>query len=625
MTQQEIDAMEVDDFEVSDTYVAVYDLPDELMRAEILAKMRRRAVELKCATTFDNFVRTFNRLFKQAQREERERQRNNNTAVVVNNHTNFKDAEGSDMHWPCGVWIATESGVEIDTERGTFIACPHPIYPKARLKNLETGEEHVVLAFKRRGKWQELTIKKSVVSSANKIVALSDYGIAVTSENAKYLVRYLSDVEAYNDFEIGETLSTSKLGWHGADFIPYDTEILFDGNSRFKSLFAAIRSEGSWQTWLDHVKKIRQRGRIEVAMLMAASFSSVLIPIIGNLPFFVDLFGETEGGKTVTEMVAASIWADPKDAAYIGDLKTTDTALEARADMLNNLPMILDDTSKTSDRVRNNFEGIVYDLCSGKGKTRSNKELGINRENHWSCCFITNGERPLSYYVNQGGAINRILEVECMPDVFENPAETAETVKKNFGFAGKLFVEHIKTMPRDSIMDIFNKFRTDLADASAMQKQIDSLAAVLTADRIATDAVFKDGIYISLDDARKCLISHSELSDNQRCYEYLVDKVAMNPARFDLATNIEHWGIASEHGDYAIFFNQAFTSVCGEGNYSRKSFLNWAERKGLIVTDGKNQTKQKKIAGKNCRCVWLVLPQEDEWSVTDDLDVLPFD
>ena len=90
-------------------------------------------------------------------------------------------------------------------------------------------------------------------------------------------------------------------------------------------------------------------------------------------------------------MLAASIWANPDNNQYIGDFKTTDTQLEIRADLLNHLPLMLDDTSKTSSRIRDNFEGVVYDLCSGKGKSRSNKELGIRRENRWKNTILTNG------------------------------------------------------------------------------------------------------------------------------------------------------------------------------------------------------------------------------------------
>lgn len=216
---------------------------------------------------------------------------------------------------------------------------------------------------------------------------------------------------------------------------------------------------------------------------------------VGCLPFFVDLWGETEGGKSVTLMLACSIWANPDESRYIGDFKTTDVALEARADLLNNLPMMLDDTSKTSARIRDNFEGIVYDLCSGKGKSRSNKELGMNRENRWKNTILTNGERPLNSYVSQGGAINRILEIECGEKVYQDPQKTAEIIKQNYGFAGHEFVQALKDIGMEKVMEIQQEIQRQIHDDEKMQKQSISLSIVLTADRIATDYLFQDGQY----------------------------------------------------------------------------------------------------------------------------------
>ncbi|MFR2692638.1 MAG: DUF927 domain-containing protein [Enterocloster bolteae] len=102
--------------------------------------------------------------------------------------------------------------------------------------------------------------------------------------------------------------------------------------------------------------------------MLAASFSSVLVQLLGGLPYFVDLWGETEGGKTVDLMLAASVWADPDESAYIKDYKGTEVGLEAICDLLNNLPLILDDTSKKNRKIEDNFEGLVYDLCSERAK-----------------------------------------------------------------------------------------------------------------------------------------------------------------------------------------------------------------------------------------------------------------
>lgn len=602
----EFDADSILDDEV---FIELFEMEDPILRSKTKVQLTRRAKQLGVKSDFEEIMKGY----YQADREMKRQEQENRTVCTVDNYTNFT---GPHDRMYCGAWIADDRGVFAQNSgRVDEVACYHPILPVERLRNLETGEEQIKLAYKRNNQWQDIVVPKTMITSANKIVALSGRGISVTSENAKLLVKYLADVENGNDDYIDVQYSTSKLGWINDQFIPYDTDIIFDGDNRFKQAFESVSDHGSFDVWLRHVRELRASGRMEVKFLLAASFSSVLVQVLGGLPFFVDLWGETEGGKTVSLMVAASVWANPDESRYIGDFKTTDVALEAKADMLNHLPMFLDDTSKTSARIRDNFEGIVYDLCSGKGKSRSNKELGINRENRWRNVMICNGERPLSSYVNQGGAINRILEVECGEKIYQDPQKTAETVKKNYGHAGKEFVEIIKELGEDEIRSIQKEFQKQLLDTDKMQKQSISLSIVLTADKIATDYIFKDGQYISVEEAKKVLIDRNELSDNERCYHFIQDKVAMNGHRFDAMTSCEKWGIV-ENG-YAIFYNSAFDQICKDGGFSKKSFLSWAAKKGIIQQDSKgNHTKQKKIDGKNSRCVFLQLNPEE--NVDDD-------
>lgn len=598
---KELNELDADSILDDEIFIELYEIEDPIERSKRKVQLGRRAKALGVKSDFDEMIKGYN----QADREMKRQEKETRAVCSLDNFTNFS---GKYDNMFCGGWIANDTGIYAQTSGGIEeVACYHPILPVERLKNLETGEEQIKLAYKRNGRWNEIVVPKIMITSASKIVALSGRGIAVTSENAKLLVKYLADVENGNDDYIDVQYSTSKLGWIENEFIPYDTDIIFDGDSRFKQTFESVSERGNYEIWLKHVKELRKSGRLEVKFLLAASFASVLVHLLGGLPFFVDLWGETEGGKTVSLMVAASVWANPDESRYIGDFKTTDVALEAKADMLNHLPMFLDDTSKTSARIRDNFEGIVYDLCSGKGKSRSNKDLGINRENRWKNVMICNGERPLNSYVNQGGAINRILEVECGEKVYENPQKTADIVKKNYGFAGKRFIEIIRNLGVDHIREIQAEFQKKLFDTDKMQKQSLSLAIVLTADKIVTEYIFNDGQYISLDDAKRVLIDRNELSDNERCYHYIQDKVAMNNQRFDTVTNCEKWGVIDS--GYAIFYNSAFDQICRDGGFSKKSFLSWADKKCLIQTQGGQQTKVKKINGTAARCVWLKIDE----------------
>lgn len=594
---KELNELDADSILDDEVFIELYEIEDPIERSKRKVQLGRRAKALGVKSDFDEMIKGYN----QADREMKRQEKETRAVCSLDNFTNFS---GKYDNMFCGGWIANDTGIYAQTSGGIEeVACYHPILPVERLKNLETGEEQLKLAYKRNNRWNEIIVPKIMVTSASKIVALSGRGIAVTSENAKLLVKYLADVENGNDDYIDVQYSTSKLGWNGNQFIPYDTEILFDGDTRFKQTFESVSECGDFEIWLDHMRELRKKRRIETKFLLSASFSSVLVHLLGGLPFFVDLWGETEGGKTVSLMVAASVWANPDESRYIGDFKTTDVALEAKADMLNHLPMFLDDTSKTSARIRDNFEGIVYDLCSGKGKSRSNKDLGINRENRWRNVMICNGERPLSSYVNQGGAINRILEVECGERVYDDPQKTANIVKRNYGFAGKRFVEIIRELGIDKIREIQEEFQKELFNTDKMQKQSLSLAIVLTADKIVTDYIFKDEQYISIEDAEKCLIDRNAVSDNERCYNFVQDKVAMNNQRFDTVTNCEKWGVIDN--GYAIFYNSAFDQICRDGGFSKKSFLSWADKKCLIQTQGGQQTKIKKINGTAARCVWL--------------------
>lgn len=599
----------------------VFDQEDEIYKARLLLSLEDRAGELGRKHEFQELVKAYKRVERAMNKAQKEKPA---PATILDNWTNFSDCPYERMQ--CSNWLATDDGIFIPNPNPGSLdiqACYHPIIPVERLKNLETGKEQIKLAYRRNGSWRELIVPKVIVTSNTKIVSLSELGISVTSENARYLVKYLADVENLNEDYINIQYSSSKLGWIKDDFLPYDTDIVFDGDIRFKQLFESIEQKGSREIWYSHIKELRRAGRIETKFLLAASFSSILVSLLGGLPFIVDLWGETEGGKTVSLMVAASVWANPGENRYIGDFKTTDVALEAKADMLNNLPMILDDTSKVSARIRDNFEGFIYDLCSGKGKSRSNKELGINRENRWNMVTLTNGERPIQSYVSQGGAINRVLEVECGEKVYQDPQSTANILKRNYGYAGKDFVEAVKKIGIDDIRLMQQENQKQLFSDDKMQKQAIALSIVLTADRIATEYLFKDNCSISIEEAKKTLVDRSEVSDNERCYHYLIDKITMNDQRFDTDTHCEKWGEIELPGvEYdtriAIIQNQAMDMLCKEGGFSKKSFLSWAKKKNLLITENGRTTKVKKMSGVNVRCVWLKMVEDVESETAAD-------
>lgn len=576
---------------------------DPFYRSQLLAAFQIRAKELRIKREFEEAYKGY---------EAREKQKRQRDISLLEHWTNFSG--GNYERMKCGQWIATDDGIRLyNPESGMqdMIACRHPILPIRRMRSLQTDEEQVTIAFKRNGAWRELTVPKTTITQASKICGLSAKSILVTSESAKLLVRYLADVEADNEAEIPVVLSSSKMGWVKGTFLPYDDEIVFDGSAKFRQSYESIRENGSRAAWYQHVKMLRASGRFEINFMLAASFASVLLTIVGGLPFIVDLWGETGGGKTVALMVAASVWANPGKGMYIRDYQSTDVGLEAVADFLNHLPVILDDTSKKNQLVEKRFEEIIYNLCSGKGKTRSNKDLGINRESTWENIVLTNGEKPVTSYVTQGGALNRVLEIESQMNIFADPQGTVDVIKANYGHAGLDFIEAVKKVGTEEIHRMQREFQKEILLDDKAQKQSISLSIIMTADRIATDYLFKDRQYISLEEAKKVLIDRNELSDNERCYQYIRDKVAMNPSRFDNRSNTEQWG-RLESG-YVVFYSYALEELCKQGGFSKKSFLSWARKNELVKPDSAGKaSRPERVKGELKRCVYLRLPDDKE-------------
>lgn len=350
----------------------------------------------------------------------------------------YTEFENQPFQLLCGDWQADNTGVYGMGNYGMELACPHPIMPVQRLINIDTGIEKIKLAFQKGNRWREIIVEKSIVSSATKIVALSDQGIGVTSENARLLVRFLADVEHMNYDILPEVYSFSRLGYiNGEGFIPYVDKLVFDGDLNFRTLYQSIAEKGDKTLWKDEIKKVR-RYSIPAKIVIAASLASVLVPVCNAQVFFTHLWSSTSGtGKTVALMCAASVWGDPELGKYIQTFNSTQVGQERYAAFLNHLPLMIDEL-----QLGNREKFSVYQLSEGVGRTRGNKTGGIDRTAVWSNSVITTGETPLIRQSDGAGAFNRTIDIECVSSekVIEDGQHTTAIIKQNYGFAGKEFV-----------------------------------------------------------------------------------------------------------------------------------------------------------------------------------------
>lgn len=610
----------------------VFEIQDPIEQSKLILALQDKAKILNIKTKFDEMIKAYRRADREMRKASTGKQSNNS----FDNYTQFDYFDdGHELY--CGNWIADQHGVRTFTMFGEQLACYHPILIVQRMMNAETGKEKVKIAFQKGFKWKEIIVDKGMIASSNKIVGLADYGVSVTSETSKALVKFLSDIENYNISQIDTRVSTSKFGWVNGEFMPYGLNIEFDAESKFKDIFEAVQSHGAYSEWLELMLRIRKSGRYEPQLYMAGSFASVLLKPLNVLPFILNLWGETGKGKTVALMVATSIWANPAESKYITDPVSSQVALEVRNDILNNLPMVIDDLSKTRDKYGDAFTDVIYMLCGGKGKDRSNVNLGLNKATTWQNVVLTNIERPLASETMRGGAINRILDFEMEEgSIFPDGNHVVEMISKNYGFAGRLFIDAIEEITFDGVREIQQQFLSKIlarareTGQEKEEKQTIPLSVILTADKIATDYIFEDGIYLDLNRCVDTLKNKGDVSENDRAYEFILSEISININKFvpDDEGNYrgECWGCID--GGYAIILVNAFNRMCERGNFSNKGFLSWAAKRGLIIQSAGKNTKNKRFGTANPRCVWLKMEKDiatDDWFVVDEQIELPFD
>lgn len=538
----------------------------------------------------------------------------------VENASNF---EGQDFELNTGEWTADDYGITRPGREGAVeCACPHPIMPVLRLTNIDTGIEKIELKYRRGGIWRSTVCDRKQIASQNLIVGLADHGIAVTSENARCLVRFLHDVENLNYDRIPERKSVSRLGWVGEDgFSPYVEGLVFDGENNFRTFFDSVKERGSFELWMDVVKGVRAGSNIVPKIILAASFASVLVEPCSGLPFFVHLWGGTETGKTVGLMLAASVWANPEMGKFIHTFNSTAVAQELSAGFVNSLPLILDELQIVKDR--KDFDQMIYQLSEGVGKSRGQKTGGLQKTGTWNNCIITSGEQPISSGSSGGGAVNRIIEISCEErKLFENPAGLVKAIKQNHGHAGRRFVELMNDPEIIKNAQYVQQTFYKEINKQSTEKQALAASLILTADFLANEYLFHDGRCISFEELQQFLSTKEDVSAERRAYEWLLDWIAQNKGKF-LSPNYEPvnecWGSIFQ-GQICVIKN-VFNKACSENGFNPVSFSAWLKRQGLTETDQGRNDKLKRLNGSRCRCIIL----HDEVEFEEVQEKIPFD
>ena len=594
-------------------FIDILSTDDLIERQKYIEQVRKKAREVNRLREFDNLLKAW--ITRNAQLLKQTDSKN----------TEFTDAP---LTLKCGKWTATDAGVSIAeiTKSGDIIkytACPHPILPVERLVNIDTDTEKTKIAFFKDMRWRDMTVDNSILANKSTITQLADRGIMVTSESAKDLVKYLSEVASLNMQTIPFYRSISRLGWIEKDFAPYDTTIKYDGDADFQSIYEHVGECGDYKLWLEHITTLREN--INIRLMLSASFASVLIEKVGALPFVLHLWGTTGFGKTVSLMVASSIWGNPDMGCLTRSMNATANSIVRTASFLYSIPFCADEMQQIKDRW-GNYDNFIMFVCEGIDRGKAKAKGGVEEQKVWKNAFIFTGEEPVTKANSGGGVKNRCIEIEVKDKIIPDGNKTANLVKENYGFAGEKFIEYLQSIPDESIKNEYKQIFTDIIEnCDTTEKQAMSMALILLADKIACECIFTNSSPLSIEEVKEYLVSAKTVDMPQRAYEWVVNWIAENNIRFntDVAENKGAiWGRIQN--DIVTINKNVLIEAMNKTGFDFMACSRKWEAEGKIKLNSQGYiTHQTKVSGIKGNYIKFVLPADvPEWvEVEKDTDL----
>ena len=586
----------------------------ETDRARLYSEIRTKAKNEKWATfkEFDMFIKAHNRDVEKRAAESRkaaiiEQKKQDGTlldplgkASLKEGFTGIADILGSVPNY--GKYYCSDKGVYYIAGSGEAATpikvCSHPLFPTKRYINIESGNEMLDISYKIDSTWKTAKlIDRKTISQARLIPALSGVGMDITSENAREVVKYLAEVDNLNRQIIPKEETISRLGWiDGRGFSPYIESVIYDNGGRFADAFSAVHEKGSYDKWKSIAAEIMMsKSYIPARLILAASVASVLLKWTCNQPFFVHVWSSESGsGKTISLMLAASVWADPETGRFMRSMNTTAVAFEQLDSFCNNLPLIQDELQAANL----DTEKIIYAHGEGTGKARGAKDGGLREQTRWMNIAITSGEQPLSF-TDRAGAINRVISIESVGQLIPGNKErmgiVADTLRDNYGFAGKEIVNRLQREPEYA--DVIRKTYRALSNILVKEvtgKQANYAAALLVGDQLLSSVLFgadSKQFALSVNDIMPFLATTEMVDINSKIKEWLCGFVASETAYFISAdarpTDEIHSRIYGKktHDGSVLFIYQTFKEEMEKRKWAVTSFMRWCWENDFIKTN----------------------------------------
>lgn len=338
--------------------------------------------------------------------------------------------------------------------------------------------------------------------------------------------------------------------------------------------------QGTLEDWQQHIS-CYAIGNSRLILALCLSFAAPLLRFSDNESGGIHLYGSSSDGKTLTQQVAATVYAKPSDKTQTW--RATSNGLEAIASQNNDNILFLDEIKQATGK---DIDEILYMLGNGQGKARANKSGNARHTKKWQLLALSTGEiTPEDMLKAENKDIHTGQEVrfanipsdtgkgfgvfESLHN-FESSALLAEALQANtnkyYGTVGKTWLQILtkdyeqllKTIPSD-----IREYCNGLGELSSQSRRVARRFALCV---VAGELATKHGLtqWQEGEASKAATQCFNEWLDSfgrgnreeQQIYQSAISFLESNPNRFHLI-------IKTHHKSYQLKENQSISNRVG--------------------------------------------------------------
>ncbi|VVN98750.1 hypothetical protein PS726_02471 [Pseudomonas fluorescens] len=375
-----------------------------------------------------------------------------------------------------------------------------PVTVVARTTNSDDGSEGRLLRLLTESGIKEWIIPMEVFGGSGEDARrhLFSMGAIIALKKRSAFMEYLLDQRPAELFA-----TTCRPGWHesGAFVLPDRTigsqKVRFQVRGKGQPLFSLRGDLKSWKTAV----AAKCEGNPVLTLAVGCALAGPLLSLVGVLGGGVHLVGDSSSGKSLAQLVAASVWGEPEVFKSSWDM--TKGGLEIEASSRNDTTLILDEIKRADPK---RVQEMAYSLANGQGKSTMTREREARAKLSWRLLALSSGERSLSEHAAisgnaaHAGAELRMVDVNAGTRIYKAFDELYGMdggdfhrlimleITDHHGHLGPAFVEKLlENYDKPGLQKDFERIRAKfIVDSAQAGRVADRFAVIALAGEMAT-------------------------------------------------------------------------------------------------------------------------------------------